>query len=455
MTPRLRQDRTGYRRTCSRRREKTPMKPSLLALGTAVALALAPLPADAATTYHLVSTSRSPGMPASYYPHTAISGNGRYVAYHVVHNDASVMDLPVPCCHESIPKTVEELWLADLATKKQVKVLTGNCCINELSLSRDGRYLVFESYSTDVVPNDKNEARDVYVYDSKTRKTTRIVGNAGQELNKGAYAGVVSPDGKTVVYVTDSDVLNKRNQQAPPCSLYKYSIQTRKSVPVLVGGKPVCAFTGQIAVSSDARYLAIMAMDAYVREDASGQDVYWIDTVAQRAVLMSGTAVASQSGVNEQNDSPTIDGSGRYVAFVSGTFTPFSLRTDKTVLLRDVRSGALVDVSTGTMGAATPAVEDPRLSEDGKVLTFLEQHGDAPAASPFDLRTVWVRDLTKDIASTERLEPIGACADPDCTHPSSQNAVPSANGKVVAYITNSGHAQGDDDHAFDVYVARR
>lgn len=426
----------------------------LLALATAFVVAAAPMPARAATTYQLVSTDRKPGPLASYYEHTAISGNGRYVAFHVQHNESSRLDLPVPPVG-GLPPTQEELWLADLVTGKKTKVMSGNCCINELSLSRDGRYLVFESYAKDLVPGDKNETTDVFLYDQKTRKTTRMLGVAGQELNKGAYAAVISADGSTVVYNSNSDVLNKRNQQAPPCSLYKYSLKTRKTTPVVVGGKPICAFTGELAASSDGRYLAITAMDSYVREDSTGQDVYWIDTVGKRAVLMSNTAAASDDGVNEDNDQPTIDGAGRFVAWVSGTTTPFSLRTDKTVMVREVRSGRLIDVSTGLASSASLAIEDPQLSEDGNWLTFLDNHGELPLANHADLHAVYVRDLRKDIGSTERLEPLGGCTDADCTHPVSQNAVPSGNGKVIVFLTSSGHAQDDDDHEFDVYVARR
>ena len=416
----------------------------LAAVAVLAALAVTPLPARAATTYQLVSTARGPGAPATYYPHTAISGNGRYVAFKVSYSDASPDPLNPPAVGSP---TTTELWYADLVTRKQVKVMTGYCCIDAISLSRDGRYLVFESYEKTLVPNDKNERTDVFYWDAKTGKISRIVGVAGQELNQGAMGGVIAPDGNTIVYVSSSDVLNKRNQQAPPCTIYKYSLRTRKTTPVVIGGKAICAFpAGEIAVSTDARYLAITTMDQYAREDASALDVYWVDTVGKRFALMSETATASTNGSNENNENPTISGNGRLVGFVSGTITPFSLRIDRTVLLRDVQTGRFIDVSTGLTSAGALATEDPRLSEDGNWLTFLDNHGEVPLAGHADQHAVYVRDLRKDITSTERIEPLGSA---------SQNAVPSANGKVIVYITNESHDGDSDNGAFDVYVARR
>lgn len=429
-----------------------------LAVVTALAGLLVPLaPAHAATTYELVSVARTPGTRASYYPATAISGNGRYVAFLTSYNELSAppFEPPVPCCVPGQSPTVQELWLADLVTKKHVKVMTGYCCINAITLSHDGRYLVFDSYEKTVVPGDKNEMPDVMVYDRTTRRMTRMLDVRGRELNKGAYGGVVTADGRYVVYNSYSDVYAKHNQQEPPCSLYKYDLKTRRTRHVEAGGKPVCAFTSDFAASRDGRYLAVVTMDALSRDDATGQDVYWVDTVAKRAVLMSDPGTTGAQNATGENISATIDGSGRLVAFVSGALTPFSLRTDRTVIVRDVRSGKVIDVNTGLAGAAATATEDPRLSDDGRWLTFLDNHGEVPAANTADLRAVYVRDLTKGIDATTRLEPLGGCVKAECTHPASQNAVPSANGKVIAYLTSSGLDDDDADHAFDVYVARR
>jgi len=431
--------------------------PRRLAAAVAVAIALTPLPARAAPTFDLVSVDHGPGAAATYYPHTAISGNGRFVVYKAVWNDAAppVFDLPVPCCLDGVPRTNEELWYRDLQTRKQIKIITAACCVQSITISRDGRYVVFATWVSTLVPGDKNESSDVFVWDAKTQKLSRIVGVAGQELNKGADNGVITPDGGTVVYVSRSDVLNKRNQQAPPCSIYKYSLKTRKTTPVVVGGVPICAFPADVATSSDGRYLAITTMDAYVREDTKGLDVYWVDTVGKRLQLMSETGAATTNGANETTESPTIDGSGRKVAFVSGMSTPFSLRIERTVLLRDVPTGRLIDVSTGLAAVGATATEDPQLSEDGNWITFLDNHGEVPGAQTFDGHAVYIRDLRKDITTTERLEPLASCTDQDCTHPISSHAVPNSNGKVVVYITSSGLAQGDDDHSLDVYVVRR
>ena len=43
-----------------------------------------------------------------------------------------------------------------------------------VGVSADGRYVVFSSYATDLVANDNNGQRDVFVRDTKTGRTTLV-----------------------------------------------------------------------------------------------------------------------------------------------------------------------------------------------------------------------------------------------------------------------------------------
>ena len=69
------------------------------------------------------------------------------------------------------------------------------------ALSADGRYLVFESYATKLVPGDSNSVRDVFVRDRLARTTTRVsVSGVNGQATGESYGQGMSGDGSTVVY---------------------------------------------------------------------------------------------------------------------------------------------------------------------------------------------------------------------------------------------------------------
>lgn len=420
--------------------------PIRLALaGACVATALAAPPAAAAPSFALVSGRGPTSVPAGYNV-AAISGNGRYVAY-VVRPGGDVADgVDVSTASDT------ELYLKDLVTKREVKVAAGMCCHHDVTLSHDGRYLVFEDYAA-LVPGDKNKATDVHVYDTRTRRLSRMTDVRGGELAQGALAGAVTADGTKVVFSSYSDVFAKRSQQAPPCAIYSYDLRTRRTTYVAVAGVPVCPTTHEFAVSRDGRYLALTTMDPLVRGDGlASLDVYWVDTAKQRAVLVSEPRLAG----NPEQDSrrPHIDGAGRLVTWLA--YASKGAVPGNRVMLRDVQSGTLIPVHYGTLADATPDAQEPRLSANGRWLTFTESNLAVPLLDQVDHHAVWIRDLTKGIETTRRIEALASCTDhASCAHPASNGAVLSADGKAVAYLTNGTHDAGDTDHSFDVYVHRQ
>ena len=89
------------------------------------------------------------------------------------------------------------------------------CCYTTTAqVSGDGRYVVFNSPDNDLVPNDTNNAPDVFLRDRTTGKTERVsVSSTGEEASSGAYPGTdsalasVSDDGRWVVFESTADNL--------------------------------------------------------------------------------------------------------------------------------------------------------------------------------------------------------------------------------------------------------
>ena len=70
-------------------------------------------------------------------------------------------------------------------------------------ISDDGRYVVFESQSDNLVPNDTNTSVDVFRHDNVTRATVRVsVDDSGGQVDVGGRDAAMSADGRYVVFAT-------------------------------------------------------------------------------------------------------------------------------------------------------------------------------------------------------------------------------------------------------------
>lgn len=69
----------------------------------------------------------------------------------------------------------------------------------------DGRYVVFESEATNLVPDDDNAVQDIFIRDTVGIQTGRISQNTAKiQGNRVSYAPAISGDGRYVVYHSDS-----------------------------------------------------------------------------------------------------------------------------------------------------------------------------------------------------------------------------------------------------------
>ncbi len=71
------------------------------------------------------------------------------------------------------------------------------------SLSADGRYVVFDSDASNLVPGDTNAATDIFLHDRKTAETTRVsISSGGVQANDFSLAGSISVDGQVIVFTS-------------------------------------------------------------------------------------------------------------------------------------------------------------------------------------------------------------------------------------------------------------
>lgn len=93
-------------------------------------------------------------------------------------------------------------------------------------LSADGRYIVFESLASNLVPGDTNGVIDVFVHDRQTGRTSRVsVGNDGTQANNASVNPTISGDGRYVTFESfATSLLPVKQEQAK--QVFVYDLET-------------------------------------------------------------------------------------------------------------------------------------------------------------------------------------------------------------------------------------
>lgn len=203
-----------------------------------------------------------------------LSGDGRYVAFtsnasNLIAGDAN---------------GVQDVFRYDLTDDSIVRVSVasdgtqGNGASSAVSMSDDGRYIVFESRADNLVAGDTNGSRDVFLHDFQAGTTIRLsMGAGGEEANDESYLPVISGDGRFVVFesaasnLVDSDVNGRRD-------LFLLDLQTDAVIRVAEGSTQYDEDNFNPVISDDGRFVAFQTEASLVGGDGDTQrDVYLLD----------------------------------------------------------------------------------------------------------------------------------------------------------------------------------
>ncbi len=148
-----------------------------------------------------VSSGGAQALGFSFFP--SVSGDGRFVAFlseatNLVPGDTNgTRDVFV---RDRLMGTTERISLASDGTP------SNNDC-GPPDISPDGRFVAFASFATNLAPNDMNGSFDVFIRDRDSSTTERVsVDNSGNEGDGPSGGPVVSADGRFVAF--DSNATN-------------------------------------------------------------------------------------------------------------------------------------------------------------------------------------------------------------------------------------------------------
>jgi Tol biopolymer transport system component len=257
------------------------------------------------------------------------------------------------------------------------------------AISSDGRYVVFTSYSTNLVSGDANAVRDVFIRDRQTQTTSRIsVSSGGVEGNSESFDPAISADGRYVAFASYADNLTAGVTGNAKTNVYVRDTLTSTNtlVSMTLGGTGGSQSSSLPAISADGSRIAFWSFEInLVAGDTNSLwDIFlWDRNASPKIKLVSVSSAGGQK--NQGNESisrivaPAISADGDIVAFSTTASNLVAGDTNglQDVFLHQVSTGVTVRASEGTgavqaTGGDSPVGQGERvaLSSDGTWVAF-------------------------------------------------------------------------------------
>lgn len=251
------------------------------------------------------------------------------------------------------------------------------------SISGNGARIAFRSNATNLVPTPSSTYSDIYVRDS-VAGTTRRVSVASDNSPSNGYSpfSVISRDGRFVVFVSYGSNLvpgNGDGNNAADIFVRDLDGGTTERVSVtgvngeLPQGASAYGVSPPFSVSADGRFVAFMSEDnTVVPNDNNGTtDVFVRDRIAHTTEIVS---VSSSGEIGDGiSEFPSISDDGRFVVFRSyaTNFSPGIPNPVGDIFVHDRTSGTTRRVGLGPAGVvADRCPGKARVSGDGSIVTF-------------------------------------------------------------------------------------
>jgi hypothetical protein len=147
------------------------------------------------------------------------------------------------------------------------------------SVGGDGRFVAFESDATNLVPDDTNGVKDVFVRDRQANTTTRVsVATGGAQATRASSMPQISANGRFVVFASAAalvaDDTHTCDVVTDPCSdiyVHDRDNATTSRVSVVTGGAQANNGSNNPRISGDGRYVIFYSMATnLVANDTNG-----------------------------------------------------------------------------------------------------------------------------------------------------------------------------------------
>ena len=431
-------------------------KLQVLLLLMVAGLALAPGSAGAASTDRVsVSSSEVEANGSSFSP--AISADSRFVAFQ---SDASNLD-------PGDPDTATDIFLRDLVNGVTTYVsradgaggVAANSFSSRASINRSGRFVAYESLSSNLDADDLDANNDIYVRDvlnTDTILVSRATGATGAKGNGVSLSPSISA-GREIAFQSIATNLDAADSDATS-DVFMRDLDGGGVPTTLMSRADGATGAKGNAGSSDA---SISANGVFVAFTSNASNLDPADVDSTPDVFMRGgtttTYISRASGVagaggNNVSLQPAINETGRYVTFSSQStnLDPDDPDVTYDIYVRDTVAftTALVSRASGAAGVKGNGYSlASAISPDGRYVAFRSTSNNLVPGDTNNLEDIFVRDLVAGYTVRVNLEDGGNQAFPG---PIGDPSISSAG--LVAFHDNAPLVVEDANLIYDAYV---
>lgn len=342
----------------------------------------------------------------------------------------------------------------------------GNSNSYDPAISRNGRYVVFESSASNLVLNDENGKRDIFLRDRTEGKTIRVSVSSSEEAANGdSYDPAVSDSGRYVVFSSNADNLVAGDTNGKMDVFIRDTLNgVTTRVSIKTGGGQGNEGSGAYgaALSADGRYIAFDSESTnLVNGDTNGHwDIFLYDRSTKKTARINLSFMSGEQAESGDSVSPAISADGRYVAFQTSAddLVPCDDNHRSDILIRDVEAGTTSRASVGTYACESNGNSfNPSISDDGRYVVF-----DSEADNLLDWtgkednngkQDVFIHDT--ELLTTERVSVSSSGAEGN-ERSGGYGAGLSSDGKYVTFTSYATNLVTDDyNKTYDVFVRDR
>ncbi len=324
------------------------------------------------------------------------------------------------------------------------------------SVSGDGRCVVFDSTASNLVENDLNNRRDIFLYDGNAETIERIsMALESSEANNNCFKPAVNENGRYVVFesyasnLITGDINNKKD-----IFIYDRVNAFMEIISLSESGVQGNGTSSNASISSNGRFVVFssFASNLVTGDTNSTSDIFVYDRSTRGVVRVSVSNEGLQG--NGASTTPAISGDGRFIAFESSAdnLVPGDTNNNKDIFVYDIENSIIEILSlTSSGGQSNGTSSDAAISSDGKFVAFESSAGNLVPDDINGKNDIFVYDM-----ETGFLEMVSKSDKGFQGLNTSDNPCISSNGNFIAFDSLSSNlVSGDTNSKRDIFVYDR
>jgi len=314
-----------------------------------------------------------------------ISSNGRAVVFESSADNLVAGTAANRCIRVSgTSANCQDVFIRDLDSGTTALVsasatgVRGNQDSGSPAISADGRFVVFRSAASDLVPDDTNSRADIFLKDVRVGTIQRVsVSAAGAEADDDSSRPAVSADGRLVAFESAADNLVPQDSNGKPDVFVKDMQTGAVSLASTAEDGGAAADTSGysvVAIAADGRSIAFDSQASnLVADDTNGKRDIFLKNLQTGTVTRISSSTKSGEGLEDSYKSAGVSADGLWVAFQSDAPNLMSgaVNSKSNIFIRGLQTGSVVLVSANSSGVDGNGDSDAvSVSADGNWVAF-------------------------------------------------------------------------------------